>query len=134
MRGDVAFFAALAESIEHVETLGNVHANSVTGSILIEDSSLSVEQTRELARSRRWFDVCAAEPPSIETVGTVLEQWREKGSRELTRFAPWAALALATIQIARGQMLPPALSLLLYAVDGTRARDAFTARAASMGA
>jgi hypothetical protein len=122
MRGDSEFFAALTRSIERVEAAGNVHANSLTGSILIEGSSLSVTELRELARSQHWFEILEA--PMHETeMGAALESLLQKSTHELLRAVPLAVLALALVQFGRGRVLPPAMSLLLYALDATRARD-----------
>jgi hypothetical protein len=123
MRGDSAYFAGLTRSIERVEAVGNVYANSLTGSILIEGSSLSVTQLRRLARTRHWFEILDA-PVREAEIGAALETLLQNSTHELLRAVPLAALALALVQFGRGRVLPPAVSLLLYALDATRARDA----------
>jgi hypothetical protein len=135
MRGDAAFFSDLAQSMEQVEAVGNVHANSVTGSILIEGSSLSVGQVRDLAGKRCWLDILPSPSASheIESVGAAIERWRETRGRELMRLAPLAVLSLAAIQVTRGQLLPPAFSLFLYALDVSRARDVSVTRSVPLG-
>jgi hypothetical protein len=132
MRGDAAFFADLAQSMEQVAVVGNVHANSVTGSILIEGSSLSVAEVRDLALTRRWLDVL--HPPSHEVEPfAAIEGWRQKGGHDLMHLAPLAVFSLAAIQVTRGQLLPPAFSLFLYALDVARGRDGSLTRSAPLG-
>jgi hypothetical protein len=133
MRGDAAFFADLAQSMEQVAAVGNVHANSVTGSILIEGSSLSVGQVRDLALTRRWLDVL--QPPSheVEPIGAAIERWRQTGGHDLMRLAPLAVFSLAAIQVTRGRLLPPAFSLFLYALEVARARDGSLTRSVPLG-
>jgi hypothetical protein len=133
MRGDAAFFSDLAQSMEQVEAVGNVHANSITGSILIEGASLSVGQVRDLAEARSWLEILPSPSHEIEPIGAAIEKWFQTSGHELMRLAPLAVLSLAAIQVTRGQLLPPAFSLLLYALDVARARDVSVTRSVPLG-
>jgi len=133
MRGDAAFFSRLAAAIEGAG-VGNVHANAVTGSILIEGCTTSVEELNALARERGWLQVADAPESAAAILEPALRQWQQTALPRLTRVLPAVVLALAAVQAGRGRLLPPAMSLLLYALDASSERGAALPRDASISA
>ena len=117
MRRNTAFFANLARSMEAVESVGNVHANSVTGTVLIEGTTLTIEEFRKLASEHGWLDLMSP----VGAGESISERPPSPIGQEVSRAAPLFVLALAAIQGARGHMLPSALSLLLRAIEMGRA-------------
>jgi hypothetical protein len=114
MRRNASFFATLASSMESVAAVGNVHASCITGTMLIEGTTLTVEEFRELARRHSWLDIDTS-PLRTEQPGA--EASLLPAGPELMGAAPLLVLTLAAIQGARGHLLPSALSLLLRAIQ-----------------
>lgn len=122
LRGATRALTELAHALEKIEGVGNVHPNVVTGSLLIEGMGMSIEDLQQTLHMRGYLRI--AREWSDELVDSALIGWRRTGLDVLERAAPLAMFALAVVQAARGQFLPPALSLALYALDASRARNA----------
>lgn len=111
----------LASTLEKIEGVGNVHPNEMTGSLLIEGMRMSLEQLQQIAQRAAHVQISRE---SAEPTDAALIAWERTSMRALERGAPLALLGLAIVQATRGQLLPPALSLALYALDHLRARHA----------
>ena len=109
MRGEADFFARLKSDLLCEFTDSRVTVNALTGSVLVEGKATNLGELERLGQERGWFELSVAECAADEsTVPT----------GEAARRAMMAAfLVLAVLQIARGQVLVPATSLLWYAFD-----------------
>ena len=121
-RGATRLLPELASALENIEGVGNVHPNVVTGSLLIEGMSMSIEELQRTAHSKGYLRI--VRESRDELADAALTAWWGAAVHVLERAAPLAMLGLAVVQAARGQFLPPALSLALYALDASRARNA----------
>lgn len=110
MRGETEFFTRLRSDLLRELAGSRVTANALTGSVLVEGTGLNLGDLERVGRDRGWFDLsvsAGAEAAAIKAL-----------TGEAARRALMAAfLILAVLQIARGQVLVPATSLLWYAFD-----------------
>lgn len=110
MRGEADFFARLRADLLQEITESRVRVNALTGSVLVEGHATSLGELERIGRERGWFDLSVAED----------REWAAPtaATGEATRRALMTVfLLLAVLQIARGQVLVPATSLLWYAFD-----------------
>ncbi len=124
---DVAFFAGLVEDIGGLPGVYAVRANPMTASLLIELD----ESRAQTGRLHDWFadrniELQTGEPPPV-AAGPAIREGLERldhyvglASRQATDLRSLGVLffsSLALLQVARGQVLAPASSLLWYALD-----------------
>lgn len=111
MRYDEEWFAAAAERLAALPAVRSARANSRTGSLLIQ-----ADTDTDLARIVSDAGLCTVDDEAAN--GT--RHWPEipAGSG-----LPLLFLALAALQLMRGQVMAPAVSLLWYALEaGNRRR------------
>lgn len=123
-RGDEAYFRALETALAARSDIQAVQASPRTGSLLfLHDGSLDLEVLAQQAKQQGWFHL-NLEPPSRESLEVLvsrqlnrIDAWmrRFSGSRLDNPSLIFLALAfLAGRQIAKGQVAPPAVTVLWY--------------------
>lgn len=125
-RGDSAFFAAVAEWLVQHEAVAQVNTNPVTASLLVRhDPAFGMDALATEAREQDWFEL--AEPEASGNVRDVLSKVDVNRFVQLTRRAPdprplmlTVYVGMTLLQVARGQALAPASSLLMYAYQLAR--------------
>lgn len=100
MRGDADWFREVGAGLESYPGIRSVQATPLTASILVTGRDLAVRQVSALAESRGWFRLA---PPGA------------RPTFDLTKPVALGLLALAFLQVVRGQTLAPAASLAWYA-------------------
>jgi hypothetical protein len=124
-RGDRDLFDRLAERLEAHAGVSEVDANGRTGSLLIHHSVpiaqiLRFAETNDLftlGRKLKWRDTLANQTRAqLRTLDERLAHLSE-GSLDLRSLMILAFLGLTLIQALRGQILPPASTLLWYAAQ-----------------
>lgn len=123
-RGDEAYFRALEVALAARSDVQTVQASARTGSVLFHhDGSLDLKALAQQAQQQGWFQL-NPEPPPQESLEVLV-------SRQLDRFDGWmrrfsgsrldnpsliflALACLAGRQIAKGQVAPPAVTVLWY--------------------
>jgi hypothetical protein len=106
-RGDDFFFASIATGLSSIAGVDHVEVRALTGSVLIQHSA-PLARIAEAVAQARMFTMVEAEPP-----------------RRQAPTAPLDAKAIAAIglgifallQLMRGRILPPAITLGLYAAS-----------------
>ena len=117
MRGDANFFERLRQELAEQAPGTRVRFNAATGSVLMTGGGVSsLEDLQRFGRERGWFELSLDESgEGAPHAATVLRA--NFSSEEARRYLTFAFLALAILQVARGQVLVPATSLLWYAFD-----------------
>jgi len=110
MRGETDFFARLESDLARELAGSRVAANALTGSVLIEGEHTRLGDLERVGRERGWFDLSVA-------AGTGEAAMSALSGEAVRRSLVTVFLLLAVMQIARGQVLVPATSLLWYAFD-----------------
>jgi hypothetical protein len=122
-RGDQAFFERLVEGLEDHAGVDEVTANSRTGSLLIHHAAplaeiLSFAEQTDLftvSGELRWRDNLATQTRAhLRTLDERVARLSE-GRLDLRSLLILTFLGLTLTQILRGQILPPASTLLWYA-------------------
>jgi hypothetical protein len=117
-RGDTRYFETVREGLCRLDGVGPVEINPTTGSILVwhatpfDDVSGRAQQSRLFAVDR---SLTAAPPAasSSELGPSIRSPFGPLANPRLAAFA--LLLGLGLIQLLRGQVMPPAISLLWYA-------------------
>ncbi|MGB5622498.1 MAG: hypothetical protein WBN65_08395 [Gammaproteobacteria bacterium] len=126
MRGDDPYFHSLREALLEQAPGAEVSVSPGTASLLVEDTGLRPRDLARLAREHGWFTL-------IRKPGTRPD--RPTSSARLTdlldasRATPSLVailVALAILQVARGQVMVPALSLLWIAFELVRRQGAWS--------
>ncbi len=123
-RGDDAYFRALEAALAARSDVQTVQTSARTGSLLFyHDGSLDLDALARQAQEQGWF-LLDLKPPSRESLEALvsrqlsrLDGWmrRFSGSRLDNPSLLFLALALlAGRQIAKGQVAPPAVTVLWY--------------------
>jgi hypothetical protein len=123
-RGDTAFFTRLMEHLAELEAIHHVTANPGTASVLLEHDGLEPESLADSGTGWALFELVDREEPEELILDSFADQFRDL-DRRMRRFTGGAAdsrsavmlifLALGLLQLARGQVMAPASSLLWYA-------------------
>ena len=130
MRGETPFFRKLVAQISQLEDIEAVRANPDTGGVLIlhrPDAERTVLD--HLAAAVDLTDDEYAPPSGFSRAVTglgKLDEWiaREtRGGSSLSSVVFLLLVGMALAQIARGQVMAPASSLLWYALDLTRVKQ-----------
>lgn len=129
MRGDVPFFRDLVARISPLEDIEAVRANPDTGGILILHRRDAQQAVLDRLASAGNLTADEYVPPSafsraIAGLGKLDEVLaREtRGGSSLSSVVFLLLVGMALAQIARGQVMAPASSLLWYALDLTRVK------------
>lgn len=103
---DGVFLAAIATALSAVQGVVRVEARPATGSLVIWHSA-SIEHVASAAETQNLFTIAPAKPAQAAPAA------------ELSRksMVTAAMCVLAIWQLARGRILPPALTLAMYAID-----------------
>lgn len=116
MRGDRDFFERLRHELGEQTPGTEVRINATTGTVLMTGAVSSLEDLRHFGRERGWFDLSVDGSASRERHAATVLRTRISGEHA-RHYLITALLALAILQVARGQVLVPAASLLWYAFD-----------------
>jgi hypothetical protein len=110
MRGDAAFFEQLRADIGARLTDVLVRVNARSASVLVTGPESSVARIEALAREQAWFDV-------VDGYGGLYGSMPASMPGDAGHRPALIALllALAAVQILRGQIMVPAATLLWYA-------------------
>lgn len=129
MRGEIPFFRELVARISQLEHVESVRANPDTGGVLIlhrrdaqqallERVAAAVNLTEEEYVPPSAFSRAATGLAKLDEV--IARETRGGSSLSSVMFLVLVGMAIA--QIARGQVMAPASSLLWYALDLTRVK------------
>ena len=125
MRGDDPYFYRLREALLEQAPGAAISISPTTASILVEDAELSPHDLARLARERGWFtlimkrDAGTEQPLSAGMTGLL-------GASGATPSLVAILVALAILQVARGHVMVPALSLLWFAFELVRRQGAWS--------
>jgi hypothetical protein len=126
MRGDDPYFHRLREALLEQAPGAEVSVSPRTASILVEDAELRPRDLARLAREHGWFTLVGKpaagrdRPPLSSGITDVLDASRATPSLVAI------LVALAILQVARGQVMVPALSLLWFAFELVRRQGAWS--------
>lgn len=127
-RGDVAFFETLADVLSAMEEVEAVEANPRTGGVLIRHDELDFETLANALEGHAELNEAYVAPSrfseAVEGLNE-LDDWinrKSDGGSTLTSVLFLVLVTLGLAQIARGQILAPATSLLWYALDLVRSQ------------
>ena len=121
-RGDTAFFAAMVEKLSSVPGVVTVATNPYLGSLLVHHQCTLAELTRH-SREFGLFEIDTRPPTPVALSQTMADQHRQTTDVVERILGPevdmrsLAALGLAVLalaQLASGQVVPPAITLLWY--------------------
>jgi hypothetical protein len=122
-RGDRRFFADLTERLAACEGITRIEANPLTGSVLLLHAG-ALEPILEQARRRRLFALAPSEGPPIgdlifQEFQGISEGLRSAsgGQTDLGGLVFILLLIGAVVQLARGVVWAPAMTLLWYAAS-----------------
>ena len=118
MRGDTDFFDRLRGALAGQYPDSAVSVSAVTGSVLMAGVPASLDDLREFGREHGWYELAAGEDQGSAINGDPVGL-SGISRDDARRYMILAFLALAVMQVARGQILVPATSLLWYAFDMT---------------
>jgi hypothetical protein len=128
-RQDPAYFDTLCSHIEALEGVSEVSANPNTGSLLILHPDLPFAQIEDQLTALRQFELISApEPqqtalmPVFKGVGWLDEGLAEgtSGSFDLPTLGVIGLLGVAAYQLYRGNIIGPAIPMLMAALDLAR--------------
>jgi hypothetical protein len=127
-RGQVEYFATLAETLEGFEGVLRVTSNAVTGSVLIEHGR-PLAHIAGFAEAQGLFRLSPPRPDAhtpaaqaaagLATLDSTLKRFTE-GDLNARSAILLTLIALALVQAARGQVLGPASTLLWAALSLVR--------------
>lgn len=109
-KGDAAFFSRVAEALGGLETVDSLQVNPQTGSILVFHRS-TPEELGGFAKEQGLFRLAS----HAEAVPPRAAPRDRDGALDLRSTASLLVLLFAAIQLARGQILGPASTLLWIA-------------------
>ena len=113
MRGDGVFFEQLAQDLEATFDGCKVAANAVTGSLLLQGDVPAIDVLRDTGRQAQWFELQEGQHLGWKRA---LESAELFEGDDLRDYLAAAFLALAAVQVLRGQIMVPATSFLMYAL------------------
>lgn len=130
-RRDAAYFAMVRERLRRCSGVSAVDANPTTGSVVIHHAnrldrlgSFAADNQLFALRRERDLPVTAASnpatlpAPSSDRITLAPQVWPTSGNLSDPRVLGWAALwGFGLVQLLRGQMLPPAVSLFWYGIN-----------------
>lgn len=124
-RRDTAWLRATAAALEQLPGVTRVEASPATGSLLVYlDEDTSLEALLPLAQSRfRLIPGWGPQRPALEPIvvwTTLLNQRLQhysRGSADLRSLLFALFMFLAVMQVMRGRVMVPAISLLWYAME-----------------
>ncbi len=131
-RSDEAFFAEVERRLRRLEGVTRVHANAVTGSVLVEHKGEIADLAREALGSDlgELVDIALGLPPvarrlnaEAQAIDTTVRRW-SGGAVDLGTVASLALLAMAAIHLLRGRQPANAVSLGWYATELLRRSSA----------
>jgi hypothetical protein len=116
-KGNVEFFQRLQRGMTAVPLVGEVRSSPITATLVLEGVRIEPAELATVARERRWFDL--REPlPSADRPHDWLDDLAR--SPELPRAVAGVLIALALLQVGRGIVLPPAVTLAWDALVALR--------------
>jgi hypothetical protein len=125
-RRDSAYFAGLAESLQALESIQTLQANSQTAGILIRHDGLALEQLADFARDRELFDITTKDLPLIpilDKAATTFANFNQELSTRSNSTLDMRSLAFVALvlfgvrEMTRGNLFAPAASLFWYATQ-----------------
>lgn len=129
MQGDREYFKRLKTQLSTVAGVNDATVNPQTGSLLLKhEYSASIDDIKSRARKEVLFDLVdqtSSPPPSIAEglhlgIGSSLDKAikrRTSGAANLRALLVFTLILLALRQALHGQILGPAVSLLVYAFE-----------------
>jgi hypothetical protein len=130
-RGDVAYFRDVEEAFDLCPGVLVVEARAKTGSLLIRHEG-DLDPVWRFARERRLFVPETPERTAPDALDRVLadahqlDAWFRRssgGEISVGTIVTFALLAMSVVQLARGQVLAPAVTLAWYAATVLRERS-----------
>lgn len=126
-RGDAAFFQAVAERLGNCEGVLRVEPNPLTGSVLIAHETapgtiVAFAQAHQLFRiddNPRVTPVHTLAAERVKVLDTSLRS-ASSGKVDLTSVLFVSLFGLGLYQVAQGEIMVPAITLLWYAFDAVR--------------
>lgn len=113
MRGDSVFFEQLKNDLETEFDGCRVSCSAVTGSVLLLGDVPTIDTLRTAAQHKQWFELHEGRHYAWKQA---LESTELFEGDELRGYLTAMLLALAAVQVLRGQIMVPATSFLMYAL------------------
>jgi hypothetical protein len=123
-RGDAAFFERVSQSLGRSQGVMRCEANPITGSVLIEHTA-PLAQVLGLAQAQELFRVDRLEPglvpgqvraaEGLERIDADVRQLT-RGEVDLRTVALAILIGMGVVQLIRGNVLAPAVTLFWYAL------------------
>jgi hypothetical protein len=123
-RRDSAYFEQMSEALEGSDGVTRCQANPMTATVLIEHAA-PLEQVLAFAQAQGLFRVDPQQlgplpgrvraTQGLERIDAELQQWT-KGEADLRTLALAGLIGLGVVQLIRGNVLAPAVSLFWYAL------------------
>ena len=119
MRRQEAWFAAVRDTLAGLDGAGDVQVNPLSASVLLDGIRIDESGLFEIATGRGLFALEAGDNATLSPgpgVLDFLDEFKALPWGGLRRAASLGYLGLAAVQAFRGQVLPPALTLLWYGI------------------
>jgi hypothetical protein len=129
-RGDSGFFSRAAEELAACGGISSAIANPVTGSILVWHTC-DITEVAQHAAGRGLFVLIGTEPTELPLTDKLLERISDAdlevrrlsgGEIDLGSIAFLTLLSIGLVQLLRGNVVAPAITLLFYAASTIAAR------------
>jgi hypothetical protein len=123
-RGDSTYFERVSQALTRSEGVTHCHANPTTGTILIEHAA-PLEQVLRFAEAQQLFCVDRLEPRQVagrlraaQGLKRIDAEVRQLtgGEADLRTVALAGLISLGVVQLIRGDVLAPAVTLFWYAL------------------
>jgi len=126
MRGDPAYFSALADWLAGLDGVDDVRTDYRTGGVLVLHPHKPLEALRDRAYEAGWFlleDLEVAPLPGMDTMERRIRDFDERlgrasqGELDMRALLFLLLMGMAGRQVLQGQVAAPAVTLLRYAMD-----------------
>ncbi|MGB5539497.1 MAG: HMA2 domain-containing protein [Gammaproteobacteria bacterium] len=128
-RGDTGYFDRARSHLEQLDGVESLRVNPLTGSIIIEHDNLSIEALHESALRAGLFELrrdtaipdrAAPPDPAMTSPGTSGLFGLMPSAGDTRNIVVLVLVVMALLQLSRGRVMVPAMSLLWYAFELSR--------------
>ena len=128
-RGDETYFERARDHLESLDGVKTLRVNPLTGSIIIEHDNLSIDALHDSAGRAGLFELqqdnvtrepAAPSSPAMTVFGVTGLSRLLPSMGETRNLLALVLVAMALLQLYRGRVMVPAMSLLWYAFELSR--------------
>jgi hypothetical protein len=125
-RNDLGYYLRVVQEIAKLPEVVEVTANPRSAGLLVIHEEGALPSIADRARERGWFELESLQPPDqtgIERAGAglaAIDRVLKRSTRadvDVMSLVYLALMGMAVVQIARGQIMAPAVMLVWYAVE-----------------